>query len=196
MAIANNQLKRMATTDELTGLLNRREAMSKLDELGAMQERYGNQLSCVMLDIDHFKKINDVHGHACGDAVLKEIGAVLQSNVRSTDIVCRIGGEEFLVLCPNVGADGAVVCAEHIRMAVEQHDFAYGTIHLKVTVSLGVAEQESGAGQTDTFVKRADQALYESKHDGRNRVTSSGKYVAEHLCQTTSGGDSESTSQI
>lgn len=193
MAIANNQLQRMATTDELTGLLNRRKAMSKLEELGAMRERYGNQLSCIMLDIDHFKKINDVHGHACGDAVLKQIGVVLQGNVRSTDIVCRVGGEEFLVLCPNVGIDGAVVCAEHIRMAVEQHDFAYGTIHLNVTVSLGVAEQESGASQTDTFVKLADQALYESKHAGRNRVTSSGKGIAEPLCPTTLGRETEST---
>lgn len=171
---ANEQLKRMATTDELTGLLNRREAMARMQEFWEAQERYGQAFSCIMLDIDHFKTFNDTQGHAAGDEVLKQTAKLLRDHTRKTDRVCRIGGEEFLVLCPNVGIEGGGACAEHIREAVEAHPFVFADTTMKVTVSLGVAQKSEGITTTDELLKAADDALYASKHAGRNRVTIAG----------------------
>jgi diguanylate cyclase (GGDEF)-like protein len=177
LALVNDKLKRMATTDELTGLLNRREAMNKLRELWAVEERYGHRFSCILLDIDHFKAFNDTHGHAVGDAVLREIGTLMRTNIRTTDIACRIGGEEFLVLCPNVGMQGAAVCAEHLRVAVEEYDFPHQGTHLKATISLGVAERDPEMTSPDEVLKKADDALYAAKRDGRNRVNTADQIV-------------------
>ncbi len=174
LAMANNKLKRMATTDELTGLLNRREAINRLKQLWGTADRYEQPFSCIMLDIDHFKRFNDTHGHATGDAVLRETAATLEANVRETDIVCRIGGEEFLVLCPNVGVDGAATCAEHLRAAVEESSLLFGGCELKVTVSLGVAQRVPETQSVDELLSAADSALYVSKQAGRNRVTRAG----------------------
>jgi len=171
---ANEQLKRMATTDELTGLLNRREAMSLLKDLWAAYERYQQGFSCIMLDIDHFKRFNDTHGHGAGDRVLRDTAQLLQENTRKTDRVCRVGGEEFLVFCPNVGVDGAAVCAEHLRSAVEQHSFAYEGVEMRVTISLGVASAASTMTHPEEVLKCADGLLYASKQAGRNRVSVAG----------------------
>jgi two-component system, cell cycle response regulator len=175
MAMANERLKRMATTDELTGLLNRREAMSRLQELWSARERYGHVYSCIMLDIDHFKKFNDTYGHAAGDLVLREFAGVLQGGIRATDVACRLGGEEFLVLCPGVDGRGAAVCADHIRCAVEAHDFARDQLHLKVTVSCGVSEWNGELANSDELLSQADAALYRAKEAGRNRVIVAGQ---------------------
>ena len=172
---ANERLKRMATTDELTGLLNRRELMNRLKGMWASKERYGTIFSCIMLDIDFFKKFNDTYGHAAGDAVLRATAGVLQANVRTTDLVCRMGGEEFLILCPSVRAKEAGVCAEHVRAAVEAHDYAYDGIGLRVAVSLGVAEWDADMTKSDELLRKADDALYLSKQSGRNRVTIAGE---------------------
>lgn len=171
LALANDRLKMMATTDELTGLVNRREALNRLGQLWAADQRYGQHLSCIMLDVDNFKKVNDTYGHAVGDSVLRETAAVLRMNVRTTDSVCRIGGEEFLVLCPNVGAAWAAVCAERLRTALETCTFTHDGASLKETISLGVAERLPGMKCMDDLLKLADQALYASKQAGRNRVT-------------------------
>ncbi|MFQ5410856.1 MAG: diguanylate cyclase [Phycisphaerae bacterium] len=168
---ANEQLRRMAVTDELTGLLNRREALNRLAEMWAARGRYGQNFSCIMLDIDHFKSFNDHHGHAAGDYVLREAARLLKNNVRKTDKVCRIGGEEFLILCPNVGVHGAFICAEHVRASVEQHVFKYEGTDLHVTISLGVAQPSERMKDPDHLMKLVDSALYESKNQGRNRVT-------------------------
>ncbi len=168
---ANEQLRTMAITDELTGLLNRRESMNRLSELWAAHQRYKQKFSCIMLDIDHFKLFNDNHGHAVGDHVLRETAKLLMDNVRKTDKVCRIGGEEFLILCPNVEIQGASVCAEHLRAVVEQHAFKHEGIDMHVTISLGVAEPSEGIANPEILVKTADTALYDSKKQGRNRVT-------------------------
>ena len=168
---ANEQLKKMATTDELTGLLNRREAMRRLNELCDAYERYQQGFSCIMLDIDHFKKFNDTHGHAAGDCILRDTARLLRDNTRRTDKVCRVGGEEFLVLCPNVGIDGAAVCAEHLRAAVEQNAFDYEGTQMHVTISLGVAQATPGSADSEDVLKRADALLYVSKEGGRNRVS-------------------------
>ncbi len=171
---ANEKLRRMATTDELTGLLNRREAMTRMEEFWEAQERYDQVFSCIMLDIDRFKTFNDTHGHAAGDAVLKQTAKLLRQSTRKTDLVCRIGGEEFLILCPNVGLKGGGICAEHVREAIEGHPFTFGEKTLQVTISLGVAQRIAGVAATDDLLKLADDALYASKHAGRNRVTLAG----------------------
>ncbi len=177
LAEVNNKLKQMATTDELTGLFNRREALSRLRQMWDSSARCHHDCACIMLDIDHFKHFNDSHGHAVGDKVLKEIAETLGSHVRSTDNVCRIGGEEFLVLCPNINVDGAIICAEHLRAAVEGHGVMVGGQKLSVTVSLGVADRCGWMVGPDNLLKQADDALYLSKAAGRNRVTAA---VAEN----------------
>ncbi len=171
LAAANDKLRRMVTLDELTGLLNRREALSRLQQLWGLRDRYGHPFSCVMLDVDNFKQFNDTYGHAAGDMVLRETAKVLQSQVRQTDFVCRVGGEEFLILCQGVAAAGASVCAEHLRTAVADHDFRWESQHLKVTISLGVAEWRAEMKSTDDILRAADRAMYASKEAGRNRVT-------------------------
>ncbi|HWL93291.1 MAG TPA: diguanylate cyclase [Phycisphaerae bacterium] len=168
---ANEQLRRMATTDELTGLLNRREAMSRIEQFWASMERYDQIFSCIMLDIDFFKKFNDTHGHAAGDKVLKTTAQVLRSTCRKTDLVSRVGGEEFLILCPGVGADGAKICAEHLRAAVEKTAIEYEGTPMLITASLGVAGGSKLYENSDALIKAADEALYASKAAGRNRVT-------------------------
>jgi diguanylate cyclase (GGDEF)-like protein len=171
LAVANDKLKRMAITDELTGLLNRREAMNRLQQLWAEEERYGQLFSCIMLDVDDFKKFNDAYGHAAGNHVLREAAAIFRANVRTTDSVCRIGGEEFLVLCPHVEAQRAAVCAEHLRAAIEVHEFRHEGKSLRVTISLGVSERRQDMTSPDDLLKVADQAMYASKQTGRNRVS-------------------------
>ncbi len=168
---ANEKLKQMATTDELTGLFNRREAVNLLQEFWEAQDRYGQTFSCIVFDIDHFKRFNDTHGHAAGDFVLKTSAAWMRKNTRKTDKLCRVGGEEFLVLCPNVGVDGAAVCAEHLRAALEQQTFKFQGTDLCVTISLGVAQRTAAMDGPDDLLKAADDALYISKAAGRNRVT-------------------------
>ncbi|HPF37180.1 MAG TPA: diguanylate cyclase [Phycisphaerae bacterium] len=171
---ANDQLRRMATTDELTGLLNRREGFARLGEFIDASQRYGYELSCIMLDIDHFKRFNDTHGHAAGDYVLRETARVLRGNTRATDRVCRVGGEEFLIICQGVNLDGARKCAEHLRQSVESTEFTYEGQKLSVTISLGGAAWRSGVTTPDELIRLADDALYISKRNGRNRVTVDG----------------------
>lgn len=178
LGIANEKLRRMATTDELTGLLNRREAMTRLEQLWKQNDRYGLEFTVLMLDIDHFKQINDSLGHAAGDAVLQEVSRVFRKATRTTDIVCRVGGEEFLILCPGTSANGGLVCAESLREAVESHRITVNNQRIPVTVSIGIAERTPDLDSADALLHEADDALYASKHAGRNRVTlaaSSGK---------------------
>lgn len=171
MASLTRQLKAMATTDELTGLFNRREAFGRFDEFFASVERYGQDLACIMLDIDHFKTFNDAYGHAVGDTVLREVASVLKENVRASDLVSRIGGEEFLVICPQCDCDAAAACAEKLRLAIENHVVDSERGQLKVTVSLGVAQRTQGSTDVNSILKDADEALYVSKGTGRNTVT-------------------------
>ena len=178
---ANAKLRRMATTDELTGLLNRREAMSRMSELWSYSVRYGPSLSFIMLDIDQFKRVNDTHGHAVGDQVQREIAVILKETVRKSDAVARLGGDEFLVICPHVGLDGAAVCAEHIRRAIAGHAFGDSATALEVTVSLGVAHRDHSVPTPEFLLKLADEALYASKAKGRNCVSLAGQQAAASL---------------
>jgi diguanylate cyclase (GGDEF)-like protein/PAS domain S-box-containing protein len=164
------ELERLARFDTLTGLMNRRTVLEKLDEWIAHQDRYGGALSVLMLDLDHFKQVNDVHGHAAGDTVLVTSAHLLVENTRRADVVGRHGGEEFLIILPRTDATGAEVIAERIRSAMENTPFAIqDEVSLSVTTSIGVAErglQESA----NRLLARADAALYEAKRSGRNRV--------------------------
>jgi diguanylate cyclase (GGDEF)-like protein len=180
LASLNDKLKRMATTDELTGLYNRREAMSRLNEYWAMAQRKNTPLSCIALDIDNFKKCNDTYGHDVGDVVLRETARVLRRSARAGESVFRMGGEEFLVLCPGSTAEMAERGAERIRQMVEENLVTHNDMVRKVTISGGVAEIDDAMKNYDELLKVADQALYEAKAAGRNRV------VLGHLSPTTS----------
>ena len=162
----NLELERLSVTDPLTGLLNRSGFLTMLET--RMQEaiRYGTPLALAMLDIDHFKIINDRHGHAVGDAVLKLFSEVLRRNVRSADVLCRWGGEEFIVLLPQQDEAGAVASAEKLRRALESASFSPVE---SLSASIGVAEYLAG-NDSQGWIARADQALYAAKAAGRNTV--------------------------
>lgn len=164
----NRELERLSVTDPLTGLLNRSGFQKLLESREREARRHGTPLALVMVDIDHFKQINDRYGHARGDTVLKSFSALLRHNLRGEDLLSRWGGEEFLILLPHQDVAGGVASAEKLRKATEQGEFA-PVEHL--TASFGVAaylpEEEM-----DAWIARADQALYEAKNSGRNRVVS------------------------
>jgi len=169
-AILNKKLERLATIDELTNLANRRHAMAFLEQSWKQATRHNQPLSCVMLDIDHFKRVNDTHGHVMGDIVLSRVAQLLDDNARAGDIVARVGGEEFLVICPQTDIQGAAVVAERIRHAVESTQIESDDIEICVTLSSGVAQRTENTKTPDDLLKTADEALYQAKGSGRNRV--------------------------
>jgi putative two-component system response regulator len=167
----NNRLETMAITDDLTGLYNRRHAMMRLEEHWALAERYAHPLSIMVGDIDHFKQINDTYGHAAGDAILQQVAMILRQSTRTTDIVCRIGGEEFLVVCPSETACEAAVCAERCRAAVAGHAFRVGQNTIRVTISIGISAKRPELKQCSHLLREADEALYNAKRSGRNAIS-------------------------
>ena len=167
----NVLLEKLSRTDGLTGLLNRRSLVELLTAEFAKSERYHNQLSLVMVDIDHFKKVNDTHGHLVGDAALKVLARVLRAELRACDSAARFGGEEFALLLPQTDREGAFVAAERCRIALQAAEvpIAGGVLH--ITASFGVATYpQANISSLDDFVGQADQALYRAKSEGRNRV--------------------------
>ncbi|WP_239988556.1 sensor domain-containing diguanylate cyclase [Paramagnetospirillum kuznetsovii] len=168
-----HQLRKLATIDDLTGTLNRRAFFSAAELEIERAARYGGLVSVVMFDIDHFKQVNDRHGHAVGDQALRSAAAALRANLREIDILGRLGGEEFAALLPETGLDGAVEVAERLRAAVASIAFVVdgGGDSLRLTGSLGVAERRPDELTVDPVLARADAALYRSKETGRNRVS-------------------------
>lgn len=166
------ELKRLATTDPLTGIPNRRFLMDQGDRELGRARRYGNALSVLILDIDHFKKINDRHGHAVGDDALKAMVQCCLRQLREIDILCRLGGEEFVALLPETPGEAAMAAAERLRDAVARMSLPLaGSENLTFTISVGVtAPREADVSLAD-MLSRADEALYEAKRNGRNRVT-------------------------
>jgi len=162
----------MAVTDPLTGLYNRRYTNNHLETLIARHQPCGHGLAAMVLDLDRFKSINDTHGHGAGDEVLREFAGRLRESVRGIDLVARVGGEEFLVVMPDILPDNANRVAERVRNAVEESVFPLtgGAGPLNVTVSIGLAIHQSGESGC-SLVSRADAALYASKDRGRNMVT-------------------------
>ncbi|WP_416401055.1 GGDEF domain-containing protein [Alicycliphilus denitrificans] len=160
-----------ATHDELTGVANRRALIQALDRDVAHAVRSGEPYALLMLDVDHFKSVNDGHGHRAGDQVLCHVAAILRARLRAQDLVGRYGGEEFVVLLPGTPARGAAGLAETLREAVEQTPCEYGGRAIPVTVSIGVCGARLEGGDTwDRLIHAADQALYAAKAAGRNRV--------------------------
>ena len=161
-----SQLEELATHDALTGAFNRR----KLDEVVQAEiertKRYGQPVSLLMLDTDHFKRVNDAFGHEAGDEVLVALAEELRAGIRSVDVLARWGGEEFIVLCPSIGLGEAGELAERLRAGVAARDFGAAG---RLTVSLGVAEYRRGETAGELF-GRADAALYRAKEGGRDRV--------------------------
>jgi diguanylate cyclase (GGDEF)-like protein len=173
-----NAHRKMSVLDPLTGLYNRRFLEEILERQIAIAERYKQSLSVIMLDIDHFKKFNDSHGHTFGDNTLKLISKIILMTVRDSDTVARYGGEEFIAVLPNTDIDFACILAEKIRKAVEQYDITdeNGVIE-GVTISLGVSSFPSVAFTMKELIDTADSALYQSKAKGRNMVTSTEKSI-------------------
>jgi len=164
----NAQLKILATRDQLTGLANRRHMIETLDQEIDRMKRYGKNFSVIMVDIDHFKSINDQYGHLAGDDVLGQFAGILTGQARAVDTAGRWGGEEFLIVCPETNLDGAANLAELLRQRIEQHDF---DISSRVTASFGVAASRPDI-TADFLMKSADDALYQAKALGRNCVVS------------------------
>lgn len=167
------KLERLANLDSLTGLYNRRVILHRLDERIKYVRRYGEELSLIMLDIDHFKKVNDQYGHLIGDEVLEEIAVLVQRNIRDTDVVGRYGGEEFIIILLKTGLPSAVDVAERVRKAIEAAEMkdSEGNV-FSVTVSEGVSSYKPAEDER-SLISRADDALYRAKENGRNRVETS-----------------------
>jgi diguanylate cyclase (GGDEF)-like protein/PAS domain S-box-containing protein len=170
---ANAELQRVAVTDRLTGIRNRASFEEAVASEIARAVRYGTPVSLLLLDVDHFKAINDTHGHLIGDRVLIELTRRLGHHLREVDILARWGGEEFVILMPHCGAREAVHTAEKLRDLVAEHAFPEVGV---VTVSIGVAEYRPGE-RDDAWIKRADDALYAAKSGGRNRVFRSAREI-------------------
>lgn len=164
------ELMRLATTDPLTGLPNRRHFMEQLEYELARIKRFGKPACLLMLDLDHFKRVNDTYGHAAGDAVLRHFALLAQNSLREIDLIGRLGGEEFGVLLPGTDMAGALELAERLRLAVAAAPVQVEEDAIPVTVSVGVAEFLSADPHPDDILARADMALYKAKESGRNRV--------------------------
>lgn len=166
-----HHVEAMAITDPLTGLFNRRRLDDVLRREWAVTQRYKNSLSCIMIDIDHFKKINDQYGHAAGDDVLKQVATLVRSRLREVDLAARFGGEEFVILLPQTDKEGALILAERLRSTICEKPIPANGKDLTVTASFGVsANRDVVEGDPEDLLRGADIALYHAKNDGRNRV--------------------------
>ncbi len=164
LALTNRRLQEVAMTDMLTGFPNRRHALERIEQEWAAAIRSKRPLAAMVIDIDEFKRINDAHGHDVGDAVLRDVAAALKSALRLQDMVCRFGGDEFLVICPDTTREAALACAERMRLAVESSAFG------GATVSVGLAVRDEAMPDFDVLIKRADQGAFVAKERGRNCV--------------------------
>ena len=168
----NKRLEELSITDGLTGLSNRRHFDNVLRDAYAQEMRRKGTISLIMIDVDHFKQFNDTHGHPAGDEVLQTVAATLRKHVRAHEGVARFGGEEFAIILPGSDASAAIGLGKRLRIAVE--DAAWPL--RPVTISLGVATSTPNMDTPQTLLERADEALYHSKRDGRNRVTHHGDF--------------------
>lgn len=176
-------LQRLSRTDGLTGLCIRHYWESRVRDLLAQARRHPQPLSLILLDVDHFKAINDTHGHSVGDQVLQQIALQLQANLRETELLGRYGGEEFALVLPNTGVDAALATAERLRRVIAQAKFCEQeqTQPLSCTISLGVATWREEFGDYAGWIRAADQALYQAKHKGRNTTVAYGASPGSEL---------------
>ncbi|MEE2940014.1 MAG: diguanylate cyclase [Planctomycetota bacterium] len=189
LGIMTRRLREAALTDPLTDLPNRRYAMKRLKQEWETARRTGRPLSVIMCDIDHFKRVNDEHGHDTGDVVLREVAGVLRTSGRTSDVLCRVGGEEFIVIHAATDIGTTERAAERLREAVARLSIDHGTYQSGVTLSLGVAQRLPGMAGIDELIKAADEALYAAKASGRNRTCVAGRPDGGSL---DAGGDGRS----
>lgn len=164
------ELERLATTDDLTGLCNRRHFLALAEEERHRCAREQQPLAMLIFDIDLFKSVNDQFGHDAGDAVIRHVADICRSGIGRSDILARIGGEEFVLLLPDAAGEQAAARAEAMRRRLEATPFEVGGAEVRVTISIGVSEARAETESIADMMKRADQALYQAKHNGRNRV--------------------------
>lgn len=167
---SNRQLERLSTTDPLTGLANRRSFMDRLEISLQQGRRTKMPLGLIMIDLDHFKIVNDTCGHQGGDQVLREVAGLLGSQMRPYDLAARFGGEEFALILPETDLVGCCGVAERLRDEVARHSFRPPAAEVKMTASFGVATLGGSECTTESLIRRADAALYRAKNLGRNRV--------------------------
>ncbi|MGV8842630.1 MAG: diguanylate cyclase [Pseudomonas sp.] len=167
---ANLQLQQLSRTDRLTGLHNRGYWEECLAHEFARHRRYHSMAALVMFDIDHFKSINDTYGHQAGDKVIQAVAEVMREQVRDTDYAGRYGGEEFVILLPDVDSSAAGLLAERLRLGIESLQVSYEGQKISFTISLGVADLSHPTEQHQQLIERADQAMYVSKENGRNQI--------------------------
>ncbi len=165
-----SELWELATTDGLTGFLNRRHFMTRLEDEFARVRRNNHRVAVLMLDLDHFKQINDSYGHPTGDAMLQHFAGIIRAELRKIDVVGRIGGEEFAIFMPDTSAEPAMVFAERLRDQLAETPLTFNDRTISVTVSIGIASMHADSGTADCVLTKADKALYAAKEHGRNRV--------------------------
>lgn len=168
---ANNQLEIISRMDGLTKLLNRKSWEEQLEQEFERQQRYEQDCTLIIFDIDHFKKVNDNYGHPAGDEVIRQTADVMRQCTRKTDICGRYGGEEYVILLPNTNVDSAEVLAERIRKKIESKTVHYEDLSINYTVSLGLSGFDKNLASPTAWIDSADQALYQSKEGGRNQYT-------------------------
>jgi diguanylate cyclase (GGDEF)-like protein len=173
--VLQEELREQSNHDALTGLYNRRFLEESFGRELLLAERAGHPVSIIMGDLDHFKAVNDKWGHLAGDQVLRTFGALLTSGARASDIICRYGGEEFLIVLPGMTKEGAGRRAEELRQAMGAAIVSHGHCRITVTTSLGVAAYPADGRTADELIAAADGALYAAKAQGRNRVNLCGK---------------------
>lgn len=162
--------KYLSITDELTGLSNRRCFDNTLEKEFLRALRYNNKLTLVMFDIDHFKTVNDTYGHPCGDYILKEVANAALQTFRKTDTVFRFGGEEFVVILTETDIKQSEIPLERFRKTIETLDLTYQNQQINITVSIGACQLDQSIGKKEEFLQKADNALYDAKNSGRNKV--------------------------
>lgn len=170
LALIGRKLDEMANSDALTSLSNRRCFLARLHETWHSTARTGHTISCIMLDVDRFKSVNDTHGHEAGDAVLREVASRVRQVVTRPELVGRLGGEEFAIVCPAQSRQQAAEVAERVRLAIAATPVKYAKSQIPVTTSCGVAERSAAAGDPTAMIRLADYMLYAAKQHGRNQT--------------------------
>lgn len=173
LTVLNEEFKKLSVTDPLTELYNRRYFEKTLHEVMETSKRHGDINSLIVIDIDHFKNVNDTYGHMHGDTVIKMVAETMKARLRETDVLCRIGGEEFVAIIKRANKESTIELAENIRQTIERHTTDIGKDEIKVTISIGISTvtTENVDDYMENIFKYADIALYHSKDNGRNRVT-------------------------
>ena len=191
--VLQEELRELSTHDALTGLYNRRYLEESFRRELLLAERAGHPVSVIMGDLDHFKAVNDRDGHLAGDEVLRVFGNLMKHNARASDIICRYGGEEFLLVLPGMTQEGALERAEQLRRAMAAMRFSYGASQIMVTASFGIAVFPSHGRTTDELIAAADTALYSAKAAGRNRVSLSSE-PSKNVGKSVQTGERETAS--